>query len=126
MISPDCWLEADYVIHPIRGQKLSEFLFEFVCPSMCIYKNFPYLMNWEREDISWNSFFKYKFMHTLGCIIFGPFWSVWCKIALAEEGVSVHRGLILVLYGQSHFKSHDFFIMEKWLVSEEFEGKVEL
>ena len=26
---------------------------------------------------------------TLGCIMFGPFWSVWCKIALAEVGVSL-------------------------------------
>ena len=26
---------------------------------------------------------------TLGCIMFGPFWSVWCKTALAEVGVSL-------------------------------------
>ena len=26
---------------------------------------------------------------TLGCIMFGPFWSVWCKIALAEVGMSL-------------------------------------
>ena len=47
MISPDCLLEADYVINQKRGQKPSEFLFEFVHPSIC--KNFPYR---KRENIS--------------------------------------------------------------------------
>ena len=27
--------------------------------------------------------------HTLGCIMFGPFWSICCKTALAEVGVSL-------------------------------------
>ena len=26
---------------------------------------------------------------TLGCKLFGPFWSVWCKMALAEVGMSL-------------------------------------
>ena len=33
-------------------------------------------------------------VHTLAVKMFGPFWSVWCKIALAEVGVVLHtRGL---------------------------------
>ena len=30
-----------------------------------------------------------NFEHTLPFKMFGPFWSVWCKMALAEVGVSL-------------------------------------
>ena len=53
--------------------------------------------------------------NTLGCIMFGPFWSVWCKIALAEVGVSLLWWCLApVLLGsgsrllKSYFKSHKF------------------
>ena len=32
---------------------------------------------------------KVNVIHTLGCKMFGPFWSVWCKMALAEVGESL-------------------------------------
>ena len=52
---------------------------------------------------------------TLGCIMFGPFWSVWHKKALAEVGVTpmmmpcpCPSGSMLL---KSLFKSHNFFII---------------
>ena len=30
-----------------------------------------------------------KAIHTLPVKMFGPFWSVWCKMALVERGVSL-------------------------------------
>ena len=62
---------------------------------------------------------------TLPVKMFGPFWSVWYQMALAEVGVSLpwwgHTLVFLAPgYWRLFFKSHNFFIMEKCPVSEKF------
>ena len=42
-----------------------------------------------QRSLSWNVWSKVVQHATLGCKMFGPFWSVWCKITLAEVGVSL-------------------------------------
>ena len=60
---------------------------------------------------------------TLPFKMFGPFGSVLCKIVPAEVGLSIPwwcNAVVLLASGYwgLFFKSHNFFIMEKCLVSE--------
>ena len=79
----------------------------------CVYaSNFMYFFS---------NFHFFKLLYSLGCIMFGPFWSVWCKIVLGEVTPMMMprpcpSGSRLP---KSFFKSHNFFIMEKWPVSAE-------
>ena len=59
-------------------------------------------------------------MVSYGDVMFGPFGSVWCKMILGKVGVSLpwwcHALVLAPGYWRLFFKSHNFFIMEKWLV----------
>ena len=53
-----------------------------------IFSNFPaHDLNFREDDKIKSKQGSKKY--TLGCIMFGPFWSVWCKTSLAEVGVSL-------------------------------------
>ena len=82
------------------------------------------LSNLKREEGTWLDYVALRghtiitLAHkgTLPVKMFGPFWSVWCKIALAEVG------MIMIMSRpcpsssrllKPLFKSHNFFIMEK-------------
>jgi hypothetical protein len=64
--------------------------------------------------------------NTLPFKMFGPFWSVWCKMDLAEVGWRVTPMMMPRPCPSSSrllktsFKSHISFIMAKCLVSEKF------
>ena len=64
--------------------------------------------------------------YTLPIKMFGPFWSVWSKMALAEVGVSLlwwcHTLVLLAPRYWRLFKSHNFFIMEKMTSFRNFLG----